>query len=542
MATAMTFRSRKVSQEKSAVAKAAGAAASGAKKTFDSFTRKALAPDAASACSAPSPADIEKTAEKRNLRVHLLARILIVLVAILCMGTVLNLALEGIFGLRMLSLQSVMSSVGTPPPVDAYGHTNLLVLGVGDKDHDGVDLTDTIMVVSLDPKDTKSVVMLSIPRDLWLTGIDHAADGRINQLYRDVKSWNKRQNPDLDENGLAKLAMVGTADEIGRRLGIEIHGVIKADFTGFVQAVDAIGGVDVDVPHDIIDLEYPDSVYPDRFDPFRISQGPQHLDGETALKYARSRHTTSDFGRSARQQQLLSAMAAKVREQGVLKNPGTILTLLKIAGEHVAMTMSSTELIGLADVAMRLDLKNPFTIQLTTNSQAAGGFLYPPPRDQFGGASVLLPEGGKDGWLQIQDLVMLAMQQRLLVRPHQIAVENAGARSGQARNLGFELMRFGFNVTDIRNRPKADDGSDNDAPYSVVQSPENDPVGSFLAGLLSLPTEPLPAGVLAGTATGTVLNGSGEVIEPIEPLPLTQVILGKDYTFKGISDLLHPAQ
>ena len=91
MATAMTFRSRKVSQEKSAVAKAAGAAASGAKKTFDSFTRKALAPDAASASSAPSPADIEKTAEKRNRRVHLLARILIVLVAILCMGTVLNL-------------------------------------------------------------------------------------------------------------------------------------------------------------------------------------------------------------------------------------------------------------------------------------------------------------------------------------------------------------------------------------------------------------------------------------------------------------------
>ncbi|MBP9751209.1 MAG: LCP family protein, partial [Candidatus Peribacteraceae bacterium] len=418
----------------------------------------------------------------------------------------------------------------------------LLVLGVGDKDHDGVDLTDTIMVVSLDPKDTKTVVMLSIPRDLWLTNIDHAADGRINQLYRDVKSWNKRQNPDLDENGLAKLAMVGTADEIGRRLGLEIHGVIKADFTGFVQAVDAIGGVDVDVPEDIIDMEYPDSVYPDRFDPFRISKGLQHLDGETALKYARSRHTTSDFGRSARQQQLLSAMAAKVREQGVLKNPGTILTLLKIAGEHVAMTMGSTELIGLADVAMRLDLKHPLTIQLTTNSQAAGGFLYPPPRDQFGGASVLLPEGGRDGWQQIKDLVTLAMHQRLLARPHQVAVENAGARSGLARNLGFELIRFGFNVSDIRNRPKAEDGSDNDAAYSVVQTPENDPVGSFLAGLLSVPTEPLPTGALAGTATGTVLDGSGAVLEPIEPLPLTQIILAEDYAYKGISDLLHPAQ
>jgi LCP family protein required for cell wall assembly len=539
MASAMTFRSRKVSPEKSAVAKAAGAAASGAKKTLDSFTRKALSTDAPAPAS---PADAEKAAERRSRRVRVLARILIVLVAILCIGTVVNLALEGIFGLRMISLQSVMSSVGTPPPVDAYGHTNLPVLGVGDKDHDGVDLTDTIMVVSLDPKDTKTVVMLSIPRDLWLTKIDHAADGRINQLYRDVKSWTKRQNPDLDENALAKLAMVGTADEIGRRLGIEIHGVIKADFTGFVQAVDAIGGVDVDVPEDIIDMEYPDSIHENQFDPFRISKGPQHLDGETALKYARSRHTTSDFGRSARQQQLLSAMAAKVREQGVLKNPGTILTLLKIAGEHVAMTMGSTELIGLADVAMRLDLKHPLTIQLTTNSQAAGGFLYPPPRDQFGGASVLLPEGGKDGWQQVKDLVTLAIQQRLLSKPHQIAVENAGARSGLARNLGFELMRFGFNVVDIRNRPKAEDGSDNDAPHSVVQMPEHDPVGSFLAGLLSLPTEPLPAGALAGTATGAVLDGSGATLEAAEPLPLTQIVLGEDYTFKGVSDLLHPDQ
>ncbi len=540
MPTAMTFRSRKVSQEQSAVAKAAGAAASGAKKTIGSFARKALSTDAHA--PAATPTNTENATHHRDRRVRILTRILVVLFAILCIGTVVNLALEGIFGLRMLNLQSVMSTVGTPPPTDAYGHTNLLVLGVGDKDHDGIDLTDTIMVVSLDPKDTKTVVMLSIPRDLWLTKIDHAADGRINQLYRDIKSWNRRQNPDLNENDLAKLAMVGTAEEIGRRLGMEIHGVIKADFTGFVQAVDAIGGVDVEVPDDIIDLEYP-GPHEGTFEPFRISAGPQHLDGETALKYARSRHTTSDFGRSARQQQLLSAMAAKVRDQGVLKNPGTILTLLKIAGEHVAMTMSSTELIGLADVAMRLDLRHPLTIQLSTDSQAAGGFLYPPPRDQFGGASVLLPEGGRDGWQQVQDLVTLAIQQRLLARPHQIAVENAGARSGLARNLGFELMRFGFNVVDIRNRPKAEDGSDDDAPYSVVQTTDGDPIGAFLAGLLSVPTEPLPTGALASITTeNAATSNSGAVLDDLQTLPLTQVILAEDYAFKGISDLLHPQQ
>lgn len=224
-----------------------------------------------------------------------------------------------------------------------------------------------------------------------------------------------------------------------------------------------------------------------------------------------------------------------MRDQGVLKNPGTILTLLKIAGEHVSMTMSSSELIGLANVALKLDLRRPFTIQLSDNDQTAGGFLYPPPRDQFGGASVLLPEGGRDGWQQIQDLVALTVHQRLLARPHQIIVENAGARSGLGRSLGFELIRFGFNVTDIRNRPKTADGKNDDIPHSQVKTDPTDPIGTFLAGLMSLPVLPLPT----GSGSGAVLSDdrSSAPVEP--PAPLTQVILGEDYKFVPISDLLH---
>lgn len=535
----MTFRSRKVSQEKPPVVKAAGKAAFEAKKKLGEFVQKTLP-----ATPPPTPVDPERNAARSERRVKWLKGILVTLTAVLCIGLVANLALQGIFGLRMMSIKTVLGTVGTPPPVDQYGHTNLLLLGVGDKDHDGVDLTDTIMIMSLDAKETKSVAMISIPRDLWLMDIDHVADGRVNTLYREVKSYTRRQNPDLADHEIAKLAMVGTASEIGRLFGIELHGVVKADFTGFMEAVDAIGGVDVVVPEDIIDLMYPDSQHPDQFDPFRISAGPQHLDGETALKYARSRHTSSDFGRSARQQQLLAAMADKVREQGILKNPSTILTLLKIAGEHVEMTMGSSELIGLANVAMDVDLQHPFTVQLSDNSQAPGGFLYPPPRDAFGGASVLLPEDGRRGWDEIRGLVDLAMHRRILLTPHQIAVENAGARSGLGRSLGFELIRFGFNVQDIRNRPKAEDGSDNDAPRSVVQMAEGDPVGAFLSGIMNLPGEPLPDGaaaaLVAASSSASADAGSSSSTAPEPTAPLTQIILAEDYTFTPLSTLLQP--
>ncbi len=538
----MTFRSRKIRQERSPAVQAGFREATAVGKKIG-----ALLKSKTPAAKVPStPEEGADTGAKTSRRIHNLQCTLIVLFAVLCIGFIANIALEGIFGLRIMSIQTVMDTVGTPPAVDAYGHTNILLLGVGDKNHDGVDLTDTVMVVSLDASNTKSVAMFSIPRDLWLKDIDHIPDGRINTLYRDTKSYMKRSDvANLTDDQISKKAMLAVATEISKRLGVEIHGVVKADFTGFVQAVDAIGGVDVDVPKDIIDLEYPGKVV-DTYDTFRISKGPQHLDGETALKYARSRHTTSDFGRSARQQQLLSAIGAKIRSQGLLKSPGTILSLLKIAGEHVVMTFDAKELIGLANVAMHLDLTHPFTVQLSDNSQQVGGFLYPPPRELFNGASVLLPEDGRRGWTEIQGLALLAINERRFVTPHRIIVENAGAKAGLARSLGFELIRFGFNVEDIRNRPKGPDGKKISLPHSTVETSDDDAIGLYLATLLKLPGSPLPADESSSAAADdssssrTPVTGSGAAVSSAPPLPLTRIILGEDYEFTPFSTLLQP--
>lgn len=124
-----------------------------------------------------------------------------------------------------------------------------------------------------------------------------------------------------DQEALRELAL-----EIGRFTNVDIQQIIKVDFIGFVQAVDAVGGVDIDVPYTLVDPEYPGPNY--SYQTFSITKGPHHLDGETALKYARSRHSTSDFSRSGRQQQIIKALGEKVKNEGILSNPSKILSLV----------------------------------------------------------------------------------------------------------------------------------------------------------------------------------------------------------------------
>jgi hypothetical protein len=100
-------------------------------------------------------------------------------------------------------------------------------------------------------------------------------------------------------------------------LGVPVHFYVRVDFTGFRRIVDTLGGIDVDVPQIINDPKYPDENY--GYDPFYIEAGAQHLDGNTALKYARTRATLgADFDRARRQQQVLIAIREKALAIGAV--------------------------------------------------------------------------------------------------------------------------------------------------------------------------------------------------------------------------------
>jgi LCP family protein required for cell wall assembly len=172
----------------------------------------------------------------------------------------------------------------------AYRYVNIVLLGSDKRENDATWRTDTMIVVSIDTE-RKVVRLLSIPRDLWVNIPGHGSD-RINT----ADMWGE-------------LAGEGSGPEtvkqtIYESLGIPIQYYVRVDFDGFMEIIDAIGGVDIDVECALTDIE--------------LEPGMQHMDGELALLYARSRITTNDFDRSRRQRKLLMALWGKAKSADII--------------------------------------------------------------------------------------------------------------------------------------------------------------------------------------------------------------------------------
>ncbi len=176
---------------------------------------------------------------------------------------------------------------------------NILLLG-SDERIDGVEppRTDTMLLVTLDLR-RNTAGMISLPRDLWVPIPSYNLTSKINTAYAIGEQRGY-------EFGGAQLAK----DTVSSFIGQPVQYYVQADFTGFVRFVDEIGGVTVNVPQTIHDPEYPTAEY--GFQTFYLEAGLRTLDGETALKYARTRNMDSDYGRAARQQQLISSIVDKV--------------------------------------------------------------------------------------------------------------------------------------------------------------------------------------------------------------------------------------
>lgn len=181
------------------------------------------------------------------------------------------------------------------------GQLNVLILGQDRRPGEtGPVRTDTLILGAFDPQQPQ-VALLSIPRDLWVD-IPGQGANRINTAHYFGELTQPGFGPEL------------TKQTIQNNFGLTPHGYVLVDFAGFVALVDALGGIEVDVPETIVDENYP--TYDYGYTTIMIPAGPQHMDGETALIYARTRHADSDFGRSERQQQVLRALVTRVAQPG----------------------------------------------------------------------------------------------------------------------------------------------------------------------------------------------------------------------------------
>jgi polyisoprenyl-teichoic acid--peptidoglycan teichoic acid transferase len=200
---------------------------------------------------------------------------------------------------------------GAPPP--SGGPVNVLLLGIDRRPGEGGPARmDAIIIARLDPE-KKRVALLSLPRDL-IVSIPGYGQGRINaaSVYGELY-------PAL---GGGAASARNTVSEL---LGIPIDHVVHIDFQGFIKAVDAVGGVTIDVPTELYDAQYPTMDY--GYTTVHFLPGPQHMDGETALKYARVRHMDSDFERTKRQQQVIVGAVAQLRGQNALQQLNSVASI-----------------------------------------------------------------------------------------------------------------------------------------------------------------------------------------------------------------------
>jgi LCP family protein required for cell wall assembly len=258
-----------------------------------------------------------------------------------------------------------------PPVWDGEGRVNLLVMGIDQRGNQGgYWRTDTMIILTIDPG-SQTVGMISIPRDLWVPIWGYDIENRINtaHYYGDSRGY---------PGGGPALAR----DTVAYNLGIPIHHYVRLNFTAFERLIDEIGGIDVYVETAISDPQYPDEGI--GYDPFYLSAGQHHLDGRTALKYARTRHGTSDFARARRQQQVILA----VRDQIVKLNqlPRLIANgpqILNTLGDSVQTDLTFDQAMQLAQI---LNAISPDAYRGAVIDQS-----YTQPYTTDTGAQVLIP-------------------------------------------------------------------------------------------------------------------------------------------------------
>lgn len=252
---------------------------------------------------------------------------------------------------------------------------NILLLGIGGPGHDGPYLSDTNIIFSLKPS-SNEVALISIPRDL-----SAKIDGHGWRKINSADAFGEAEQPGLGGEYARKI--------FEENFNTKIPYFIRVDFTAFSEIIDSVGGVTVDVPVAFTDASYPAKNF--AYQTVSFQKGIQQMDGDTALKYARSRHGNngegSDFARARRQQIILEALKQKVLSLGTFTNPGKLQEIYNSISEHVSTNLNFAQMAYLASLAK--DISGSKRLVLDS---APGGFLINTTGEN--GAFMLVPKTG----------------------------------------------------------------------------------------------------------------------------------------------------
>lgn len=326
---------------------------------------------------------------------------------------------------------------GTTLTGEADGRVNVVLMGIPGAGADGPNLTDTLIVASLATKPEEKSFLFSLPRDLSVKVAGYG-DTKINTVY---EVGNARET-----GGGGKLV----EQTVGEILGISVSYFARIDFSGFEKLIDELGGISITVDKDLHDDQYPgpNSTY----QVVDIKAGTYNMDGATALKYARSRQSTSDFDRARRQQQVIVAVRAKAEEQNLLVNPAKAITILDLVTDHLETNLKLTEMKRFITLFKDLNIDNLVT---KVFDDSATGLLY---ANKVNEIYVLQPVG--DNYTQIQayvqkvlsgEAVVAEVEQQVSREPLKVEVLNGTNVTGLAKKIATQLEASGYKIVATGN-------------------------------------------------------------------------------------------
>ena len=340
------------------------------------------------------------------------------------------------------------------PDWQGQDRVNLLLLGIDKRDDEPIVGTrsDTIILASIDPV-TKSVALVSIPRDMWVT----------------IPGCTPRQGCSGGQQRINAAHAIGGPDlsvqTVASEFGIPVQHYARVDFRGFEQLIDAVGGVVIDVDSPVKDDEYPTADY--GYQRIYFAPGPQLMDGPTALEYARSRHGTSDFARAGRQQKVLVNLRNRALQLNTLSRAPELIGIIQ---KSLSTDLTPVQMLALAKLLSQVDRERISNLVIDTG--------YATPFRGQDGADLLQPN---------VPLIKRAIDnvERTAAHPERrakIEVLNGSGTAGLGQKAADYLTAKGFNVVRIAAAER------NDYRSSLVQVlTEDTRSAEALASILRMP-------------------------------------------------------
>jgi LCP family protein required for cell wall assembly len=328
------------------------------------------------------------------------------------------------------------------------GRVNILLIGKGGPGETAPDLTDTLLLASIDPIQNEAA-LVSVPRDLYVQN-ESGYSMKINAIYSTAKQARLANGSDTDADLQAAedAGLNAIKESVSEVLGVPVHYYTMVDFKAFEDAINTVGGITVDVKEPLYDQSV---AWLLDNNPLVAGEGLQTFDGKRALLYARSRKGSArgDFDRTERQREIIIALQQKIMSVGTFSNPFKVADLLGTFGDRVR-----TDLNGLDEIKRLYEIVQ----NIGPDKFVSVGLADPPnvlvTTGAVGDQSVVLPVAGLYEYGDIQSYIRNNLKDAFLKSENaRVIILNGTTTAGLATETMEELKSYGYNVVNVDNAP-----------------------------------------------------------------------------------------